>query len=187
MAANQGGVRVRLHEKATAPEACKPMLEAVEKGMGRVPNILKAMANSPVALKIYLALSGALKESTLSPRARDTLSLAIVQEAKCGYCVSAHAVMAKGAGFTPEQIEAARAGKSTDPKDQAALDIALAMVRNNGFVDDRSIAAGRQAGLTDAELAEIAAVVALNLYTSYFNHLVQTPLDFPPAANLPQH
>ncbi len=45
----------------------------------------------------------------------------------------------------------------------------------------------RQAGLTDGELAEISAVVALNLYTSYFNHLVQTPLDFPPALNLPSH
>jgi uncharacterized peroxidase-related enzyme len=185
--ADQGEVRVKLHEKATAPDACKPMLETVEKGMGWVPNILKAMANSPVALKVYLALSGALKESTLSPRAREALSLAIVQETKCCYCLSAHAMMAKGAGFTPEQIEAARAGKSRDRKEQAALDIALAMVRNDGFVDDKLIAAGRQAGLTDAELAEIAAVVALNLYTSYFNHLVQTPLDFPPALNLPQH
>jgi hypothetical protein len=38
-----------------------------------------------------------------------------------------------------------------------------------------------EAGWSDAELTETSAVVALNLFTNYFNHLVQTDLDLPAA------
>ncbi len=37
----------------------------------------------------------------------------------------------------------------------------------------------RAAGLTDAEITEVIANVALNVFTNYFNLVAKTELDFP--------
>jgi len=41
----------KVHDKETAPEASKPVLEQAEKEYGFAPNILGVMAESPTALK----------------------------------------------------------------------------------------------------------------------------------------
>jgi alkylhydroperoxidase family enzyme len=46
----------------------------------------------------------------------------------------------------------------------------------------RALADARNAGVTDAELAEIVAHIALNTLSNYFNHLAQPDLDFPEVA-----
>src|SRR5260370_27852375 len=38
----------------------------------------------------------------------------------------------------------------------------------------------RAAGFNDAEITEVVANVAVNIYTNYFNHVAQTVVDFPP-------
>jgi hypothetical protein len=37
----------------------------------------------------------------------------------------------------------------------------------------------KQAGLSEAEIAEIVAHVAINVLTNYFNIAVETEIDFP--------
>ena len=44
--------------------------------------------------------------------------------------------------------------------------------------------AALDAGWSDAELTELSVHVVANLFTNYFNHLVQTDLDLPAAAGL---
>ena len=39
--------------------------------------------------------------------------------------------------------------------------------------------AARKGGLTDGELAEVAALTALNVFTNYFNIAFQVDVDFP--------
>src|SRR4029077_18038649 len=43
-----------------APAAASPLLEAVKKQIGSVPNRFRVVANSPAALEGYLGLNGAL-------------------------------------------------------------------------------------------------------------------------------
>ena len=57
--------RIPTHDLESAPEKAKPLLEAVNKQIGRVPNIFGTIANSPVALEGYLAMSGALAKGAL--------------------------------------------------------------------------------------------------------------------------
>jgi len=42
------------------PEKSQPLLAAVRKQLGSVPNLFRIVANSPAALEGYLGLSGAL-------------------------------------------------------------------------------------------------------------------------------
>jgi len=37
----------------------------------------------------------------------------------------------------------------------------------------------RQAGLSDGEIAEVVAHVALNVFTNYFNKAAEVDIDFP--------
>ena len=50
---------------ADAPLAAQPLLEAVKKQLGTVPNLFRVVSNSPAALEGYLGLSGALGKGCL--------------------------------------------------------------------------------------------------------------------------
>jgi alkylhydroperoxidase family enzyme len=43
----------------------------------------------------------------------------------------------------------------------------------------------RKSGVTDAEIAEVIAAVALKIFTNYFGIFAGTDVDFPKAAPLP--
>ena len=47
-----------------APPAAQPLLEAVKKQLGVVPNLFRLVSNSPAALEGYLGLSGALDKGS---------------------------------------------------------------------------------------------------------------------------
>ncbi|HIB69126.1 MAG TPA: carboxymuconolactone decarboxylase family protein, partial [Phycisphaerales bacterium] len=69
-------------------------------------------------------------------------------------------------------------GNASDPKVQALLTFATTVVNTRGDVADSDIEKARSAGVTDAELVEVVASVAINTYTNYFNHIAQTKIDF---------
>jgi alkylhydroperoxidase family enzyme len=48
-----------------------------------------------------------------------------------------------------------------------------------GNVSDGDVRAARAAGFGDAEIAELVAVVALNVFTNYFNRAFAVDVDFP--------
>ena len=59
------------------------------------------------------------------------------------------------------------------------LNLAAAVVNTRGDVDDSDLVAARAAGLSDEEIAEVVANVALNFFTNFFNRLAHTEIDFP--------
>lgn len=168
--------------RAVAPVA--ELFGAVKAKFGVVPNLMRTFAQSPAALQGYLDFSGALAHGVLPPRVREQLALVVGEANACDYCLSAHSLSGRGAGLTPEAIEAARRGEAADPKVDALLRLARAIVASQGRVADEDIAAARAAGATDAELVEVVAQVALNILTNYMNHVAQTVIDFPRAKPL---
>jgi alkylhydroperoxidase family enzyme len=66
-----------------------------------------------------------------------------------------------------------------DPKTAAMLRFARTVVDTRGKVGDADIAVLRGAGVSDAELAEIVAITALNVFTNLFNNVAGTDVDFP--------
>ena len=176
--------RLKPVDPARAAGPAKEMLDAVQKRLGRVPNTVRAMANSPAVLGFYLAGSESLGKASLGPVVREQIALAVGEVHHCDYCLAAHTVLGKGAGLTDDQAKAARRGTGTDPKATAAVVLARKMVQARGDVTDADVANARKAGLSDAELAEVAAVTCLNVFTNYFNHLNATEVDFPAAPKL---
>ncbi|MGW0664978.1 carboxymuconolactone decarboxylase family protein [Streptodolium elevatio] len=155
------------------------LLEATRRQLGRVPNLYGALANGPQALAGYLAMREALIKGVLRARVREQLALLVAQENSCTYCVSAHTLRGAKMGLSEEELAKTRDAADEDPHIDAVLRIAREIVRTRGRVGDDVIAAAREAGVSDAELAEVVAHIALNTLSNYFNHLAEPELDFP--------
>ncbi|MBI1248988.1 carboxymuconolactone decarboxylase family protein [bacterium] len=157
----------------------RELLETAKKKLGKHINLVATMANSPAVLEGYLSFSGAMKHSKLSAKIREAISLAIGEKNHCQYCVSAHTAVGTMVGYTSEETVGIRQGVSSDPKTQAVIDLALAIADTKGVISDQQFAAAVDAGLTDEEISEVVALVALNFFTNFFNHVADTEVDFP--------
>lgn len=162
-----------------APEASQPLLQAVEKKIGFVPNLYKLIANSPAALEGALSLTEALGKGKLDARTRERIALAVANVNGCNYCNAAHTAIAGSLKLDSSEIAANRIGRSSDPKAEAAVTFARKVAISRADVTARDVQAVRDAGFSDAELVEIVVHVALNTLTNYVNEVFGTPIDFP--------
>lgn len=181
---NNNAPRIPAIDPAAATGASIPLFTAVKSKLGVVPNLMRTFAQSPAVLEAYLGFSSTLTKGVLPAKVREQLALAIGEANGCEYCLSAHTLLGKGAGLTPDAILAARQGEAADPKVGAILRFAADVVASRGRVSDEQLAAARAAGVTDAELVEVVAHVAANVLTNYLNNVAQTVVDFPRAKPL---
>lgn len=163
-----------------APAASQPLLQAVKKQLGVVPNLFRLVGTSPAALEGYLGLNGALAKGALEAPTRERIALAVAEINGCDYCLSAHSYLAKNlAKLSEAEIAANRDGGSADPKADAAVRFAVELVNARGHVSETEVKAVKRAGYTDAQVIEIVLHVALNTLTNYVNEMAKTEIDFP--------
>jgi alkylhydroperoxidase family enzyme len=53
------------------------------------------------------------------------------------------------------------------------------VAQERGHVSDADIAEVRLAGFTDAQIVEIVAIIAENIFTNFLNEVALTDIDFP--------
>lgn len=172
--------RLNIPAVEQSPDASKPLLDAVKKQLGVVPNMMKLIGNSPAALEGYLSLNGAVAKGKLSGQLREQIALATAEYNGCDYCLSAHSYLGTNvAKLSGDEIDAARNGHSSDAQADAALRFARKVAESHGRVSDSDLALLRIAGFDDAAVIEIVVNVALNVLTNYVNNVAQTDIDFP--------
>ncbi|MBX9697809.1 MAG: carboxymuconolactone decarboxylase family protein [Acetobacteraceae bacterium] len=170
----------------TAPAAAQPLLNAVKKQLGSVPNVFRVIANSPAGLAGFLGLSGELAKGSLDARTRERIALAVAEVNGCEYCLAAHSYLGRNlAKLDDTEIAANRAGHSNDPKADAAIVFAVSVVKSRGHVSDSELNAVRAGGFDDAQIVEIVLHTVLNTLTNYVNEVAKTAIDFPAAAARP--
>lgn len=151
-------------------------------------NFLHLLANSPAALDAYAACVEALSQGQLTPRHRELLALTVAEINGARYCLSAHDALARKLGLDENEIRAARRATSADRQTHAMLRFAQSVALQRGELSDADFQSLRQAGFTDALIAEIISHIALNIFTNYFNSIARTDIDFPllkPGADAP--
>lgn len=171
--------RVPLHTPETAAADAAGLLQQIHGAFGATPNMFRAVANSPAALRSMWGSFGALGAGTLPAKLTEQIAVAIADRNGCEYCLAAHTALGARAGASRTELAQAQSGRSDDPRTAAVLRFALAVVENRGRAGDAELAAVRAAGYGDAEIVEILAHVALNLYTNYVNVALEVPVDFP--------
>lgn len=169
-----------LVDPATATAPVSDLFAEVQRRLGAIPNMTRAMANSSALLKGYLDLSGALSRGVFNAGTRELIALTVAQGNGCSYCLSAHSYLAEHvARLDQDEIAAARKATASDPKTDAILAFAAAVNDGRGSVTDDDLAAARAAGVSDEEIAETIGHVALNVLTNYLNKAVDVDVDFP--------
>jgi len=163
-----------------APAESRPLLEAVKKMIGSVPNVFRLASNSPAALEGYVGLLGALAKGRLPAPTHERIALAVAEANGCDYCLSAHTYLGKNVAKLDEaEMAANRRGSSNDSHAIAAVRFARQVMERRGHVSDTELKAVRDAGYSEAEVIEIVQHVALNTWTNYVNSVAQTAIDFP--------
>ena len=171
--------RIAVPTRDAAPAASQPILDAVNKQLGVVPNLFRLAAISPAALAGMAGLSGALSKA-LDVKMRERIAIATAQVNGCDYCLSAHTYLGLNlARITPEEIALNRKGASGDAKADAAVQFAARVAQTRGKVSDADLAAVKLAGFSEPQVVEIVAVVAENFLTNLLNNVADTDIDFP--------
>ncbi len=171
--------RIATVNTAAIDASTQATLDGVKAKIGKVPNLHATFAQAPAALNGYLALGDALGKGVLTAKQREIVALTVAQFNSCHYCISAHTLLGKGAGLSPDAIRAARHGKGDGAIDNAVAVLALRIVETRGQVSDSDLSAARLAGLDDARIVEIVGNVAHNVLTNFLNNVAQTEIDFP--------
>ena len=167
-------------EPESASGSTADLLIRVWKSLGSAPNMTKVMANSPTLLKSYLALFSAVSAGTIPAAVRVRLAIATAQLNRCEYCLSAHTYIgANIARVDASELEKARSGESDDPHVAALLKLSNTIANNEGALQDADIAAACKASVTEEEIGELVANLALNTMTNYFNVMARVDNDWP--------
>jgi len=163
-----------------APAQSQPLLQAVKKQLGVVPNLFRLISNSSAALEAHLGLAGGLDKGKLPLQTRARIALSVAEFNGCNYCLSAHTYLGKNlAKLDDAEITANRSGGSNDPHAQAAVHFAVRVAQARGHINADELDAVRSAGYDDAQIIEIVLHVALNTWTNYINTVAATDIDFP--------
>ena len=175
----QSTQRIKAIDRKMAQGKAQELLDAVEKKYGAVPNSFRTMAISPAGLQGFLDLSGTLEGGVLPFETRYQIAIAVSEINGCRYCLSAFTAIGKGNGMQDETLAMCRLAGSADPKIDAMLKFAAAIVRERGAVTPEDFQKVKSAGCSDEEIQEIVANVALFTFANYINLVIGTEVDFP--------
>jgi AhpD family alkylhydroperoxidase len=167
-------------EQATGHTA--EVYSAITKALGKVPNLFQAVGVNSAALQTLLGIGPSLK--TLTGAERETIALVVAQKNNCGYCLSAHTVLAGMHGISKEETLKVRKGNPQGAKQSALVNFVSEIVTERGHVSDKTLNEFKRAGYTDAHIPDVLFAVVENIYTNYFNHINRTEIDFPKAEEI---
>lgn len=171
--------RIAQLDPQTATGPAKTLFEGVHKKLGVVPNLFRVLGNAPAALQGYLSFSAALADGSFSPKLREQIALTVAETNRCTYCLSAHSFIGGKLGLSQQDLADARMAAAVDPRTDAILKLAHSIVVQHGELGETGLEQARHAGLTDGEIVETVAHVALNVFSNYINHVAGTVIDFP--------
>jgi AhpD family alkylhydroperoxidase len=127
------------------------------------------MAQAPALLRSYLDVNRAMKRSRLDRRVSERISLAVEEWLGCDYCLEAHSGAARALGLSEADIALARQGTATDPKIAAMVAFGQQVIAGPAEITDADVDELRSLGYSEEQIAEVPALVALNVMTGAFN------------------
>ena len=171
--------RINQLNPSTATGKTRRLFDSVQSKLSLVPNLFRVLGNSPAALEGYLQMSAALGTGALDARVREQIALTVAEINLCSYCLSAHTFIGGKLGLTEKDMTDARLATAARDKTDAILKLARSIVVQRGEISDVDLKSTRDAGVSDAEIVETVANVAVNIFTNYVNHVARTVVDFP--------
>jgi uncharacterized peroxidase-related enzyme len=176
------------HIRPLAREAVgelKPLLQAVEAGMGFVPNSMLTMAHWPDLVRAFAGLGGTvLGGGEVDPGLKQLVAFVASNAAGCRYCQAHTSHSAERRGVDVEKIRAAFDYETSDRFSEAERS-ALRVAAHAGMVPN-GVEAEHMAALAEhfneRQMVEIVAVIALFGFLNRWNDTLATTLEAAPQA-----
>lgn len=166
------------------PAESQALLAGVKSRFGTVPNMYRIIANSPAALEALLGFYSALDKGDVDRLTRERIALAVAEASGGDYCLSAQTYRVRKAAMLDDaEITANRSGASNDVKADAAVRFAAKLARERGQVSEADVETMKRAGYSDANIVEVIANVAINVFANMINEALKTDIDFPRVAS----
>jgi len=170
--------RFPLHTVASAPEACKPALQALEQKLGFLPNAIATMANSPTLLSAFVGAFGSFHGGSFNAAERQVLLLTNAVTIKCPWTIAVHSTFAIEEGMAESEINAIRQGKlPMDPKYAALSALTRALIEKRGNVSEAEIARFTAAGYAETQILEVVAGIGVSTMAATTTNLAGTPIE----------
>jgi uncharacterized peroxidase-related enzyme len=150
-----------------AAEKIKPVFEGMEKKIGVVPNIFRAMAHNPEMLEAFLGLNATLPKTKLSGKLRELAYIKTSELNGCEYCLHHHRTLGKKAGLNDRQVAETAQGETSDAYDEmerAVMRYAEEVTRHINVSDE--LLGRLKNKLSDRELVELAMTVGIANFTN---------------------
>ena len=169
-----------LHDKDTAPEKSRPLLDNSLKAFGMIPGLHAVMAEAPGILEGYQQLHQLVLDSSFDNDEKTVVWQTINVESACHYCVPAHTGIAKMMDVADDITNALR-DETPLPSDklEAPRTFTLAVMRKHGNVSKEDLDAFYEAGYQHRQVLEVILVLSQKVMSNYVNHIAETPVDEP--------
>lgn len=133
--------------------------------IGFVPNVFRAYAKRPEHFRAFMQYHDVLMrgESGLTRAEREAIVVAVSAENRCQYCVTVHSAALRVIGkdcVLPEQIAIDWRTADLTPRWRTMLSFASHVNETGYAASDAEIASLRDAGFSDNDIWDIAAVAA---------------------------
>lgn len=164
----------------TADDKARPLLEQANEALGFVPNMYEGMAKAPGVLDTYLHGYERFREdSGFAPPEQEVVFLTISRLNGCGYCMSAHSMLADKMSQVPaEVLEAIRHDQPIPDERLAALStFTQVMFETRGMPGEADVEAFLAAGFEERHVLQIVLALAVKTLSNYANHVNQPPVD----------
>lgn len=170
---------IRTLERDDIPEL-EPLLDAVEAGMGFVPNSFLTMAHWPEMLKSFSNFAGTvLNAGSVDPGLKQLVAFVASNAAGCRYCQAHTSHNATRRGVSTAKVAAAFDFETSElftDAERAALRVALhGGTVPNGVEKAHMNALGEH--FTEKEIVEIVGVIALFGFLNRWNDTIATTLE----------
>lgn len=166
------------HNINTAPAEAKPLLEAIQKSYGFIPNLFNYMAEAPTTIAAYLALNEQIGKSSLLPVEAQLALLTTSIENDCDFCKTAHLAFAKKFGAKPQTIDALMNKQEVQcPRDAALIKFTQQVVNKRGHLSNEDVDNFLSAGFSKQQIMEVILVVTIKTLSNYINHLTQPEVN----------
>ena len=150
-----------------AGEKVRTVFEGIEKKIGAVPNVFRAMAHYPEMLEAFLALNATLPKTKLDGKLRELAYIKTSELNCCEYCLHHHRAIGKKAGLDDRQVAETADFESSDAYDELQREVMryAEQVTRHINVDDALFTRLKQS-LSDREIVELAMTVGIANFTN---------------------
>jgi uncharacterized peroxidase-related enzyme len=164
--------------KGEAAEDVRPILENMEKKVGAVPNVFRAMAHSPALFEGFLALNGALTKTKLDPKLRELAYIKTSELNGCEYCLRHHQNFGRKAGLNERQVNETPNFETSDAYDELQLDVMQYAKEVTRHINvSESLMTRLRQRLSDREIVELAMVVGIANFTNRVTETLKLELE----------